>query len=131
MRKNSVLRHVPLTRLDIGNWPHVDEHALPQDKREDFLRRRKAITALLAEASYQEIRKETGLSPGFVRYLLSRCISPDGDGDICGERALVLNIHIRPYRRTKPVVRTNGWPRLLFRCAEPTIRGVSRDRSAA
>jgi putative transposase len=106
MRKNSILRKVPITRRDIRTWPHVDENSLPADKKGKFRLRRKAIAALLAEASYQEIAKETGLRPGFVRQLLDRCISPDGTGDICGERALVSNTHIHAYRRKKPIART-------------------------
>lgn len=105
MRKNSILQHVPIARRDIRTWPRVDEASLPEDKRENFRLKRKAITALLAEASYQEIEKETGFSPGNVRHLLDRCITLDGNGDIWGERALVLNAHIRDYRRMKSIVR--------------------------
>lgn len=59
MRKNTVLQRIPSTRRDIRTWPSVDAYALPEEKREDFLRNRKAITALLAQASYREITKGT------------------------------------------------------------------------
>lgn len=106
MRQNSVLRKIPIARRDINNWPHVDADALPKDERTAFLRRKKALTGLLSEASYEEIEKETGLCASDVRRLLSKCIQPDGDGDICGERALVPYVHTRPYCRRKQIVRT-------------------------
>lgn len=106
MRRNSVLRKVPISRRDIKSWPHVDADALPKEEKTAFLRRQKAISGLLSEASYNEIEKETGLRASKVRRLLGKCLQPDGDGDICGERALVLYIHTHPYCRKKPISRT-------------------------
>lgn len=105
MRSNSVLRNVPIGHRDIKTWPRIDEGALPEKKLSLFLRNRKAITAALAEASYREIQKETGLKPSDVRRLLNRCLQPDGMGKICGERALVPHVHIACYTRSKPVQR--------------------------
>jgi len=108
MRKNTVLQRIPSTRRDIRTWPSVDAYALPEEKREDFLRNRKAITALLAQASYREITKETGVSSAKVRRLLAKCLQPDGNGDICGERGLLPFIHVQPYIRRTRVARMEG-----------------------
>jgi len=108
MRKSSVFLRIPNARRDIRTWPQIDADALPSEMRLDFLRKKKAISAFLSDASYSEIQKETGLCSGEVKRLLSKCIQPDGEGDICGERALVAYVHTRPYRRKKPVSRPEG-----------------------
>lgn len=106
MRKNSILRNVPLARRDISTWPRVDVNALPPEEQPSFLRKKKAITGLTSGASYSEIQKETGLRAFEVRRLLTKCIQLDGEGDICGERGLVLYLHMRPYHRRKQISRT-------------------------
>jgi putative transposase len=108
MRSNSVVRHLPPMWRDLKTWPKVDEDALPIEQRDDFLRKRKAITALLAGAPYHEIYQETSYTSGYVRYLFHRCTMSDGIGGICGEAALVANTHLTSYSRTASVNRIHS-----------------------
>lgn len=105
MRKNSILHEIPEIWLDTKRWPRVDPDALSEPLRGKFIRRRKAITALLAGASYKEIERETGVSDKNLRRLLRRCTSPDGEGHIFGERALICYVHLKVYQRTVPINR--------------------------
>ncbi len=100
MKRNSVLRRIPAYRKDPATWPKVEVKAIPLDFQDGFIRNRKAVHAFIAGATLEVIRDETGRSAPQVRELLRRCLLPDGNGDIFGERALV------PYARTAEYART-------------------------
>ncbi len=106
MRANSILKKVPLHRLDPATWPNIDIEALEPSDR-DFARKlRPALTDLLKGASASAIQAAHDVAPDHLREILNRCLTPHPeDGDIYGFRALVRWQRQASYQRVAPVVR--------------------------
>lgn len=80
-------------RLD---WPKVNPDLLDDERKEIFLKRKRAINTYLdSTATIEEISIETGILKSEIYRLLKRCQSIDKNGNIFGYRALI------PYYRTK------------------------------
>lgn len=96
---------------DLNAWPTPDQGALG-DKLSGYLKRKKAVKLyLLSGISDPEIRQVCGLSLSQVRRLITeRCLEEHPDGRIYGFRALVPNLPINGYHRSKPI-KVDQWGR--------------------
>ncbi len=107
MRKNSILRRLPVSRLKTETWPLFDASALPAEHQDEYRRRTLAITALVRGSSYHEIERETQVRPDHLKYLFARCSALDDSGEIFGFRALVPgNRRISTYARKSEIDRS-------------------------
>ncbi|MCX7099832.1 MAG: hypothetical protein NTV43_18210 [Methylococcales bacterium] len=89
---------------DLNTWPTPDEGALDEKLRAQYLDRKKGVTMYLSGCAQSEIQKASGIGLKQAQRLIKeRCIQTHPDGLIYGWRGLIPNLHIRPYRRTKPV----------------------------
>jgi hypothetical protein len=107
--------------IDLSMWPAVDEGALPPDRAEQFLRRKRGVELYLGGESNAEIERQTGHSRAHIyRLVTERCIHQHPDGRLWGWRALVPHSRLKPYTRTKPLEPniwgkgTSGALQLLF-----------------
>lgn len=90
--------------LDVSKWPLVDHLALPEDRREQFLRRKRAIELYLAGVTETEIQLETGLSvPTVYKLIVHRCLSRDDTGQLMGWRGALPYYRIRGYERQRSI----------------------------
>lgn len=75
--------------VNLENWPGVDPDALPEERRSQYLMRRKAIEMYLAGASDADLRESTGIPRSNVyRMIADRCLMQHPDGTLVGEGAL-------------------------------------------
>jgi hypothetical protein len=73
--------------VDLAQWPDVDHHALPDQRRSQYLIRRTAVTMYLAGASDAELKQATGLARSNVyRIIADRCLLQNPDGMLMGRR---------------------------------------------
>ncbi|SOY77670.1 conserved hypothetical protein [Cupriavidus taiwanensis] len=95
--------------INLTTWPTVDEQALPEPQRANFLARVRAVRLYLSGADGKEIQAKAGISRGQVyRLITERCLAPHPDGRIFGWRGLLPHQRIRPYTRTAPLA-VNPW----------------------
>ncbi len=86
--------------IDASVWAPVDADALEPDRREQFLRRRAAITRYLAGDSGAAIKEATGLSLSNVyRLIVSRCLATHADGTLMGWRGALPFLRVHGYQR--------------------------------
>ena len=102
-------------KIDTSDWIQVDPDALEPLRREQFLRRRQAITLYLQGDSAAAIKAETGLSlQQIYRTISTRCLATHADGTLMGWRGAL------PYQRL------NGYKRKTApRLSETTGAGAS------
>ena len=95
--------------LNTGDWAAIDEGALSDKRRAQYLRRKTAVSMYLDGASAEAIRTSTGYSLSHAyRTLTERCLATHEDGRLWGWRGAVPNAHIRPYTRKSPL-NPNVW----------------------
>lgn len=91
--------------VDPALWPGVDPAALPEDRRRQFLSRKRAIDLYLAGASAEQLRVECGMSRSNVyRIIHQRCLAVHDDGTLMGWRGALPYLRLQDYRRVAPVV---------------------------
>lgn len=95
--------------IDLAQWPDVDHDALPDERRAQYLNRRKAVTMYLAGASDAELKQFTGLPRSNVyRIITERCLAPNPDGTLMGWRGALPFYRVMDYRRkSAPAVQSH------------------------
>jgi len=89
---------------DLDKWPCPDEGAFAEDQRALYLNRKKAVKLYVGGSSAKTIVDNCGFTLSHVyRLITERCLCPHPDGLVYGWRALVPNLHIKPYRRQRLV----------------------------
>jgi len=89
---------------DLEKWQTPDEGALHGNHLKKYLQRKQAVKMYLDGQSEQVLRKTCGLGLKHIyRLITERCLETHSDGLIYGWRGLVPNLHIKPYRRKRPV----------------------------
>lgn len=96
--------------VDLAHWPGVDHDALPEDRRAQYLRRRRAVEMYLSGASEAELKEATGIPRSNVyRIIVDRCLSQHPDGTLFGWRGALPFFRVTSYRRkTAPKVRSHA-----------------------
>ncbi len=94
-------RDFPLLQpFDPAQWLHVDAAALPKDRREQFLKRKRAIELYADGATDAMLREETGLKRRNVyRLIADRCMQQADDGTVLGWRGALPFFRIKAYTR--------------------------------
>ncbi len=92
--------------VDPSTWRQVDEDALSEERRELFLRRKKAVLDYFDGASAKEIKQRWGMGRSQVYRLISeRCLKTAHDGHLFGWRGLIPHMRITPWtRQTTPEI---------------------------
>lgn len=92
-----------------SQWITVDVKALTEERRVQFLSRKRAIELYLDGASDTVLQKETGLKRRNVyRLITERCLSQAEDGTIQGWRGALPHMRVKEYaRKSAPIV--NEW----------------------
>src|SRR5471032_3162966 len=106
MNSGRIKGKIPECYTDLSVWPQIDVIGLENDEPLNFQKFKRRLTALemyVKGATYEQIRKDTTVSPWEVRRYIERCTSQDGAGHIWGFRALVPGFHIKEYERTADV----------------------------
>lgn len=96
--------------VDLAHWPGVDHDALPEYRRAQCLRRRKAVEMYLSGASEAALKEATG-NPrsNAYRIIVDRCLSQHPDGTLIGWRGALPFFRLASYRRkAAPKVRADG-----------------------
>lgn len=91
-------RRASFLHIDTSTWPAVDHHALPAERRSEFMARRAAVELYISGSPLREIAKQTGISSRQLYWLLDCCLKPAEDGQVFGFRALIKGVHINPIR---------------------------------
>ncbi|MBV8271455.1 MAG: hypothetical protein JO067_04215 [Cupriavidus sp.] len=73
----------------LANWPTVDPAVVPARVRNAFERRRQAVFLYLRGASVAQIAQETGIDRSQVLKLAQLATTPQADGSILGDAALI------------------------------------------
>lgn len=96
--------------VNLENWPGVDPDALPEERRSQYLMRRKAIEMYLAGASDADLRESTGIPRSNVyRMIADRCLMQHPDGTLVGWRGALPFYRVTSYRRSSaPSIRPNS-----------------------
>jgi hypothetical protein len=91
------------TQVDVSSWAPVDADALTDQRREQFLLRRKAISMYLGGATEAELKEATGLArSNAYRLIVERCLATHADGTLMGWRGALPFLRIQGYRRKTP-----------------------------
>ena len=88
-----------LPEIDTSKWKTVLIEEIPEDSRQLFLNRKKAVDMYLDCMPISDIMKKTGLSRNEPLRLLKRCLEVDEYGNVYGYTALI------PYKRIESVNR--------------------------
>jgi hypothetical protein len=84
-------------QVDVSSWAPVDADALTDQRREQFLLRRRAINMYLDGATEAELKEATGLPRSNVyRIIVERCLATHADGTLMGWRGAL------PFLRNEP-----------------------------
>ncbi len=122
--------------VDLAKWPGVDYDALPEDRRAQFMRRRRAIEMYLSGASEAELTAATGIPRSNVyRIIVERCLSQHPDGTLMGWRGALPFFRVTGYsRKSAPKVLPSarggavGALRWLFESPGGVHQGAARRR---
>jgi len=85
------------------DWLAPSLESFSETARQTFRRREQAVRMYTAHASFEAIKKETGLSRREVFRLLQRFMTPHPVRGVYGLLALVPGLRIRDYQRQKPI----------------------------
>lgn len=76
--KETVQSLPELSKID--NWPYIDPFDLATHKRKRFIRNRKIAAEMVRGAIGTMVAKKYGVSPSYITYLMTRCMSLGDDG---------------------------------------------------
>jgi transposase InsO family protein len=86
------------------HWPQVDADALPEDRRAQFMRRKKGIELYFNGASEADIRDACGFGRSHIyRLITERCLAQHPDGNVNGWRGALPHRRVKEWSRTKPL----------------------------
>lgn len=78
----------------IGQWPDIPPEAIPENKREQFERRKKAIIMYADGCKGSEIYERTGIQHTHISKMLAKCMQYNENGLVIGFSALIPNLRI-------------------------------------
>ncbi len=85
-------------------WTQVDADALPEDRRELFLRRKTGIQLYFDGASEAAIREACGFGRSHIyRLITERCLAQNPDGNANGWRGALPHRRVKEWSRTTPL----------------------------
>lgn len=93
---------IPLHRLNLALWPRPDERGLKPEYVPLYLARKHAVEMYAADATWEDIYRDTSVRKREVRRLVKRCLLHIGNAEIWGLHALVPNVRLS-YKRSAPV----------------------------
>ncbi|MGC6588815.1 hypothetical protein ACPV3A_28200 [Paenibacillus sp. Dod16] len=114
MSRRKVEQFSNTNEINPKNWASVLEDALIPDKKEIFLKRKRAIDLYFDEESLDVIKNETGVVRSELYRFLERCFTLDPNGQEWGYRALI------PRKRVEN--EEESGPFQLFLAKYPTIK---------
>ena len=82
-----------ITEADIRTWPNPDPGTLPAAKREGYLKRRAALTAVVGGMSIRAAAKAYGVGRDALAESAEKALQPGADGRLLGFRACVPYAH--------------------------------------
>lgn len=86
--------------VDLAHWPGVDHDALTDERRAQYLLRRKAVEMYLSGASEAAIKEATGIPRSNIyRIIVDRCLCQHPDGTLMGWRGALPFFRVTNYRR--------------------------------
>jgi len=89
--------------IDPKGWVKVDEMAMTEDRRAEYLVRKGAIEAYFEGKSDADIRKSWGLGRDNVhRIITTRCLSRHPDGKLWGWRGAIPHVRVVDWSRKTP-----------------------------
>ncbi len=91
---------------DISRWPFIDATAIPQYRRQDFLRNRQIVARVLEGESQKAVALDYGLTPSRISRLLQRCLG----GHI--DTPPLLTTGLLPYHQCHSPTRRAPFPTL-------------------
>jgi len=95
-----------------ATWPDVDVDALPADRRELFLRRKRGILLYFDGGSEAELKAACGLGRSHIyRLIIERCLLQHEDGNVYGWRGALPHQRVKAWTRQtapKPDVASGG-----------------------
>jgi len=87
-----------------SEWPKVDPDALPDGRRELFLRRKRGIELYFEGASEGELRDACGFGRSHIyRLITERCLQQNADGDVNGWRGALPHLRLKSWSRESPL----------------------------
>ena len=102
-------RRIDPNAIRLSDWPQIDDSLLANDARTTFVQRRDAIEAYASGSSLLHIHRTWGVHRSTLQRLVRRAVSAHPDGRLWGFRALVPQVRVQPYERTKvPHVLVHG-----------------------
>jgi hypothetical protein len=101
-------RLIPLAERNLELWPEPDKLVLTGKTLDAFVSRQRAVVMYADGYSHTDIRDSTGIGEDEVRRLVKRCVTPFGNGEIFGFRALVSGTRIKEYERSTTVTHIKG-----------------------
>lgn len=85
-------------------WTQVDADALPEDRRELFLRRKTGILLYFDGATEADIREACGFGRSHIyRLITERCLAQNPDGNANGWRGALPHRRVKEWSRTTPL----------------------------
>ena len=85
-------------------WTQVDADALPEDRRELFLRRKTGIQLYFDGATEADIREACGFGRSHIyRLITERCLAQNPDGNVNGWRGALPHRRVKEWSRTTPL----------------------------
>ena len=85
-------------------WTQVDADALPEDRRELFLRRKTGMLLYFDGATEADIREACGFGRSHIyRLITERCLAQNPDGNANGWRGALPHRRVKEWSRTTPL----------------------------
>lgn len=84
-------------------WEEVSVRSLPPKAAATYRHRKDALEMYMAGSSIADITHETKVDSSYLKKMIKRCLSVASDGIVYGARALLPNIPMKSYTRTKDV----------------------------
>lgn len=84
-------------------WPEVDADALPDERRELFVRRKRGIELYFEGADEAELRASCGFGRSHIyRLIMERCLKQHEDGNLYGWRGALPHQWVKAWARQTP-----------------------------
>lgn len=89
-------------------WEEVRDDVMESKEGASFRHRKDALEGYMAGDSLEQIKAATGVGANYLRIIIARCLTIAPDGKPYGYRALIKNMCIKGYVRTKESPETVG-----------------------
>lgn len=96
-RRSEAIANAP----PLDEWPEINLEILDDEKKEQTQNKVSAIRQYIQGCPILQIKTTTGIHPSSLPEMLRRCLMLAGDGRIMGFRALLPNVNLAGYNRSK------------------------------